>query len=129
MIKNKVLIVDDQHWVKLMLKEALATSGFEAYMASNFMEAMEIVKTQQPEIVIIDVNLPDVDGLELMPILKRIKPDIKAILISGSSNAAITQRAITEGALKYFVKPFDIFDLVAYLIEISSIDAVSKGEV
>jgi len=54
----KILIVDDQHWIKIMLQEVLSNSGFTALTASNHLEAVEIVKNEQPDIVILDVNLP-----------------------------------------------------------------------
>jgi len=129
MSKKNVLIIEDQHWVKIMLKEVLSTSGFDTSVASNCFEAVEKVKIEQPEIVILDVNLPDIDGFELLSKLRKIKSDIKPIFISGSSNAKFAQRAITEGALRYFIKPFDVFDLVTCLNEISSLDVASRGEV
>lgn len=128
MKKNRVLIVDDQPWVKVMLKEALSASGFDTHVASDHIEAVEIVKSEQPDIVILDVNLPDIDGFKLLSILKNIKPDIKAVFISGSSNAEYARRAMTEGALRYFIKPFDIFEFATFLFEISSLDLASRGE-
>jgi len=128
MSKNIVLIVDDQYWVKLMLKEALVASGFDTLLASNYREAIEKTKIEKPDIVILDVNLPDADGFDLLSKLKGIKPDIKAIIISGSSNAKYARRAMNEGALRYFIKPFDIFDFIGFIIEISSVDLASRGE-
>lgn len=128
MHKNKVIIVDDQHWIKVMLKEVLSDSGFTTLVASNHIEAVEIVKSEQPDIVILDVNLPDINGFELLSKLKNIKPDMKAIFISGSSNAEYARRAMAEGALKYFIKPFDIFEFATFLVEISSLDPASRGE-
>lgn len=122
MKRNNVLIVDDQHWVKTMLKEALSYSGFDAHVASDHVEAIEIVIVEQPEIVIIDVNLPEIDGFRLLSIIRSIKPDVKAVFISGSSNVNVARRAMAEGALRYFIKPFDVFDFTSYLTEISQLD-------
>ena len=97
-------------------------SGFDAHVASDHVEAIEIVKVEQPEIVIIDVNLPEIDGFRLLSIIRSIKPDVKAVFISGSSNVNVARRAMAEGALRYFIKPFDVFDFISYLTEISQLD-------
>ena len=76
MQNNKVLIVDDQYWIKIMLKEVLTNSGFTAFVASNHVEALEIAKNEQPDIVVLDVNLPGIDGLSLLSSLKKVKPSI-----------------------------------------------------
>ena len=70
----------------------------------------------------IDVNLPEIDGFRLLSIIRSIKPDVKAVFISGSSNVNVARRAMAEGALRYFIKPFDVFDFISYLTEISQLD-------
>lgn len=128
MDKNTVLVVDDQHLINVMLKEVLSDSGFDTHIASNHLEAVEIAKSERPDIAILDVNLPDMDGFELLLILREINPDIKAIFISGYFDAEYDQRAFAEGVIRYFIKPFDIFELVTFLVEFSSLDSPSKGE-
>lgn len=103
--------------------------GFDTHVASDHVEAVELVKIEQPDIVVIDVNLPEIDGFRLLSIIRKLKPDVKAVFISGSYNANHARRAMTEGALRYFTKPFDIFDFITFLVEISQQDLASRGEV
>lgn len=128
MYKNTVLVVDDQPLINVMLKEVLSNSGFNTFVASNYIEAVEIAKTEQPDVAILDINLPDIDGIELLSKLKEINPDIKAIFISGSFDPQYAQKAADKGVLRYFIKPFDVFELANFLVKISSVDSASKGE-
>ncbi|NLZ54863.1 MAG: response regulator [Thermoanaerobacteraceae bacterium] len=128
MYNKKVLVVDDQYWIRVMMKEVLSDSGFTTYIASSHTEAVEILKSDLPDIVILDVKLQDTDGFELLSTLRKIKSDIKAVFISGSPNAVYAQRAMAEGALRYFIKRFDIFEFATFLVEISSLDSASRGE-
>ncbi|NLU10948.1 MAG: response regulator [Tepidanaerobacter acetatoxydans] len=124
----KVLIVDDEYWVKIMLQEVLINSGFTVFTASDHVEAVEVVKNDQPDIVILDVNLLDIDGISLLSRLKSIKSDIKAVFISGSSDAGCIEMAKAHGALGFFIKPFDILEFATFLIEISTSGMTSRGE-
>jgi two-component system response regulator (stage 0 sporulation protein F) len=124
----KILIVDDQHWIKIMLQEVLSNSGFTALTASNHLEAVEIVKNEQPDIVILDVNLPGIDGLSLLSRLKKVKSNIRAVFISGTSDTEYVRRAMAEGALGYFLKPFDILEFTTFLVKTSTSDMASRGE-
>lgn len=128
MQNKKILIVDDQHWIKMMLQEVLSNSGFTVFTASNPVEAAEITKDEQPDIVILDVNLPGIDGLSLLSRLKKVKSNIKAVFISGASDTDYIKRAMAEGALGFFLKPFDIFEFTTFLIKISTSDMASRGE-
>lgn len=115
MQKIKTLVVDDQIWVRVMLVEVLLEAGFTAFGASNYVEALEIAKSENPDIVILDINLPEIDGLNLLPLLKNIKSDLLAVFISGSFKKEYIKRAVELGAMGFFTKPFDIFELVAFL--------------
>ena len=128
MQKYKILIVEDQHWIKIMLQEVLTNSGFTAFITSHYMEAVEITKKEQPDIVILDVNLVGIDGLSLLSKLKKVKSDIKTVFISGSSDTDYVRRAMAEGALGFFFKPFDILEFATFLVDISTSGTASRGE-
>ena len=115
MQKIKTLVVDDQIWIRVMLVEVLLEAGFTAFGASNYVEALEIAKSENPDIVILDINLPEIDGLNLLPLLKNIKSDVLAVFISGSFEQEYIKKAVELGAMGFFAKPFDIFELVAFL--------------
>lgn len=124
----KVMIVDDEYWVRIMLQEVLINSGFTVFTASDHVEAVEAVKNDQPDIVILDVNLPDIDGISLLSKIKDVKSDIKAVFISGYSDAGCVEMAKACGALGFFIKPFDILEFATFLVEISTSGTASRGE-
>ncbi len=124
----KVMIVDDEYWVRIMLQEVLTNSGFIVFAASNHVEAIKIVKNDKPDIAILDVNLPDMDGISLLSKIQEIKSDIKAVFISGYSDTGCVETAKARGALGFFIKPFDILEFATFLVEISTSGMASRGE-
>ncbi|MCG0275378.1 MAG: response regulator [Thermosediminibacteraceae bacterium] len=109
--KNKILVVEDQVWVRRMLLEALQGEGYEVYGASSGPEALLVAEEKKPDIAVIDMTIPGMDGLTLISKLREINLNIRSILISGNSEKKYIERALEEGAYAYLVKPFDISSL------------------
>jgi len=129
MTGNKVLVVDDQKWIRAMLLEALSLSGFIPFEASNINDALKVAYKERPDIALIDLNMPEGDGFSLLTSLKENIPNVEVILMSGSSDMEDMKKACKIGAKGFFEKPFDIFGLVAFLSGISTtIDVVARGE-
>ncbi len=128
-MKNfKVLVVDDQYWIKEMLKEVLSDSGFSVFAASGHTEAIETTKREWPDIVVLDINLPEINGFDLLSKLKKVKTDIKVVFISGFQNIDYVDRAVKKGALGFFTKPFDIYEFRDHLVEIRTAEIASGGK-
>ena len=115
MNKYRVLIVEDDGVTKAKLAEVIEREGFEVVTAEHGKEALEILKTTSCNIVIADLKMPHVDGLELLHTVKRIAPDCEVILTTayGETDTVIT--AIREGALDYLKKPIDLNQLIITL--------------
>jgi len=104
--KIKLLVVDDEAIVRESLRDWLSDVGHQVLTAENGPQALEIIKREKPGIVIADLVMPGMDGIELMKRAKEISPDIEVIIITayGSIPTAIT--AMREGAYDYIEKPF-----------------------
>jgi len=104
--KVKILVVDDEVIIRDSLREWLNDAGYEVFTAENGPKALETIKREKPRIVIADLVIPGMDGIELMKRAKQLSPDIEVIITTayGSIPTAIT--AIREGAYDYIEKPF-----------------------
>ena len=104
--KAKILVVDDEAIIRDSLREWLNDAGYEVLTAENGPQALQTIQRQEPRIVIADLVMPGMDGIELMKRAKEISPDIEVIITTayGSIPTAIT--AIREGAYDYIQKPF-----------------------
>jgi len=108
MKKSKILVVDDQTWVRRMLLEALEFQGYEVFGASSGCEALQLASKVKPDLAVIDMALPEMDGLTLLAKLKEIDLNLRGIMISGNGENKSAKKALDKGAFAYLVKPFDI---------------------
>ncbi|MCK4602304.1 MAG: response regulator [Phycisphaerae bacterium] len=105
---TNVLIVDDEPHVCDLIRDGLEDKGFYCITASNPPQAKEILNCQRFDVVIADIVMPGVSGLDLLAHTKKVAPDSKVILITGASNIQFLARALAMGAYDYFQKPFDL---------------------
>jgi two-component system response regulator (stage 0 sporulation protein F) len=118
--EKKILIVDDQMGVRRLLHEVFKNEGYKTYMAENGREAVEYANEKRPDMVILDMKLPGMNGLEIFEKLKEIIPDAIFIMMTAYGEMESIQKAMNMGAVCYFLKPFDIIELkekVAKLFE------------
>ncbi|BAY21241.1 response regulator receiver protein [Calothrix sp. NIES-2100] len=110
-MKNKLLIVDDETSVRLLLEEALESlekEEVEILMAKNGAEALEIIQTEQPKLVFLDIIMPKMTGLEVCNIVKNelAIPDIYIIMLTANGQEIDKQQGSKVGADLYMTKPF-----------------------
>jgi DNA-binding response OmpR family regulator len=108
MSARKVLIVDDDPAVREVLREYLTLEGHRVIVAENGSKAYEYLRSDRFDIVLLDINMPKMDGVETVKAIRGCYPDIPVILISGQDDQDLIQEAIENGANDYFKKPFDI---------------------
>ena len=108
----KVLIVDDEEDLASTMAERLALRDFEVSTAASAADAQERVDEIDFSVLILDVKMPGLDGLELMAELKRKRPGLPVILFTGHGSVADAERGMKEGAFDYLMKPIDIDRLV-----------------
>ncbi len=104
-----ILIVDDDNAVRDFLKRYLLQKGFTQVIAvGSGEEALKQMAVVDIKLVFLDVKMPDLNGIEVLRGIKKIKKDVGVIMITGYPEEAITKQAIEEGAYDYIVKPFDL---------------------
>ncbi len=103
----RVLIVDDAAFMRMLLKDIITKAGFEVVgEASNGKEAVEKYKELKPDIVTMDITMPEMNGIEAVKEIKKIDPNAKIIMVSAMGQQAMVIEAIQAGARDFIVKPF-----------------------
>ena len=102
----KALVVDDAMFMRAMLKKTLEPEGFEVVEASNGNEAIQAYKQHSPDIVLMDITMPEMDGIAATKAIKQEDPSAKIIICSALGQQAMVIQATEAGACDYVVKPF-----------------------
>ncbi|WP_297436577.1 response regulator [uncultured Clostridium sp.] len=103
----KVLIVDDAAFMRMMVKDILTKNGFEVIgEASNGLKAIEMYKQERPDVVTMDITMPEMDGIEAVKAIKAYDPTAKIIMCSAMGQQSMVMDAIKAGARDFIVKPF-----------------------
>ena len=102
----RVLIVDDAAFMRMMIKDILTKNGFDVVgEASNGIKAVELYKLEKPDVVTMDITMPEMDGIEATKAIKQINPDAKIIMCSAMGQQTMVMDAIKAGATDFIVKP------------------------
>ena len=107
----KILIVDDEEDFVSTLAERLVLRGFQVEVALRGMDALRHVREDDFNVLILDVKMPGIGGLDLMAEIKQKHPDLPVVLLTGYGSEAEAQRGMAEGALEYLMKPIDVDEL------------------
>ena len=107
----KILVVDDEVEVGNFLVDFLKRLGLEAEKAICGEDALKMVKLINPDWVLLDMKMPDFDGLEVLRRMKQINPNIKSMMITGKSDEVSENEARSLGVRDYLVKPIDLSEL------------------
>ncbi|MCC6546850.1 sigma-54-dependent Fis family transcriptional regulator [Candidatus Sumerlaeota bacterium] len=105
-----ILIVDDEENIRFTLRELLRreAAGYHVEEASNGLEAVEKVKRQRYDLVIMDVRMPKLDGMEALKQMRDAHPDIIVVMITAHGTQRLAAEAVVAGAYDYFTKPFEL---------------------
>jgi len=108
-----ILIADDDRGIRTVLDHALGRAGHDVQATDNGSTLWQWVEAGHGDLVITDVVMPDVDGLDLLPRIKQIRPDLKIIVMSAQSTLLTAIKAVERGAYEYVPKPFDLDELLS----------------
>ena len=108
---KKILVADDEMSIRLLYSEELKEEGYEVYMASNGREALEIVEKIPLDLVILDIKMPEMDGIEALRQIKEKRPDLPVVL--STAYGEYRQDFATWASDEYLVKSSDLEDLKA----------------
>lgn len=107
----KILVVDDQPAIRMMLVELFAAQGIDVYEAESGSIALDIYEKQKPNCVLLDLKMPEMDGIEILRGIRMLSPEVPVILITAYADPDIMEEALALGITHCFTKPFDIIEL------------------
>ena len=111
----RILIVDDEAELVSALAERLELRGFSAKGVTNGSEALEYLEREECDVVLLDVKMPGLGGLEVIRRIKDMKPALEVILLTGHGSLKSIEEGMALGAFDYLMKPVKIIDLVRVL--------------
>jgi two-component system, OmpR family, response regulator len=107
-----ILIIDDEAGVRELLADALKLAGFETLTAADAMVAQTVLRTSKPDLLIVDINMPLMDGFEFIEKIRSNGDQTPALMLSARADRADVTRGLTLGADDYVTKPFGLEELV-----------------
>lgn len=121
---QKVLIADDEANMRWALDKALTKAGYEVIAAENGQVALETIRTERPDLALLDLKMPKINGMEVLKKVKELAIEIPVIIMTAHGNTAKAVEAMKQGAYDYITKPFDIDELlmtVAKALEVGTL--------
>ena len=104
---KEILIVDDAAFMRMMIKNIVTKAGYEVVgEAENGAQAVEMYKELKPDLVTMDITMPEMDGIQAVKAIKEIDPNANIIMCSAMGQQAMVMEAIQAGAKDFIVKPF-----------------------
>src|SRR5262250_3456960 len=110
---HKVLVVDDERGARMTLEVPLRLSGYDVSAAAGGREAIALGQGKKFDVVLTDIYMPDLNGLEVVREFRRFSPDTKIIAVTAQGSLEVAMQAIEEGAFDFIAKPFNIDEVLA----------------
>ena len=114
---RKLLLVDDDPPLRRSMARALERRGFEVVAVESLAEARDQARAHRPQYAVLDIRLVDGSGLDLVQILREIRPEIRIVIVTGYGNVATAVAAIKAASVDYLAKPVDADDVIAVLLK------------
>jgi two-component system, chemotaxis family, chemotaxis protein CheY len=111
--RARILIADDSSFIRYGLRKLLAENGFQAIEAEGGTRAIQIYKDERPDAVLLDITMPDLDGLSTLRQIRRLDPRARVAMVTGMGQQSIVLQAIQAGAADFVVKPFEAARVMA----------------
>ncbi len=107
---GEIMVVDDEATIRDMLNQFLTRHGYTVKTASSGEETLEILKTKsyQPQLILLDINMPGIDGLVTLREIKKINKEAGVIIMTGINDEILGLQALESGAFEYIMKPFNL---------------------
>lgn len=102
-----ILVVDDAAFMRMRCVKLLKENGYEVLEAENGLIALEVYKAESPDAVLLDITMPEMDGLAALKELRKIDPDVRVAMVTAMGQQAIIIDALKSGAKDFVVKPFE----------------------
>ncbi len=109
---KKVLVVDDAAFLGMMLKDMLSQNGHTVIAAGNGKAGLEMFKSEKPDVCILDINMPEINGLEVLKHIVSVSSKTKVIMLSALAQKSVVQSALELGASAFVAKPFQADSII-----------------
>lgn len=136
---KRVLVVDDEETIRLALSKFLRTRGFVTETAESAATAQAMLEREPYSVMLCDIRMPGMSGLDLVPRARELHPDIAVIMLSAVNDVPTATESISVGAMEYLTKPVDLLDLLAaiervahrrdLMVEQRNVERLISGEV
>ena len=126
--KKRILVVEDDEEMRSLPKDFIEAEGFETDSVSNGSEAFRILVRELFDLVITDIRMPGLTGLDILPGIKKLQPEAPIIVITAFGSEEVHRRAIERGATAYLEKPLHFHELKTMIHEIISSKAKNRGD-
>ena len=111
MAEAKILIADDEEDILEIVADRLEFYGFEVQTARDGVECLEAIDRQVPDLLLLDIRMPRLDGLEVLARLQQTQPELPVVVISASTDRQVAEDTLSRGAVDYLLKPFEPAEL------------------
>ncbi len=111
----KILIADDDPNLRKVLTIELSGEGFEIQATDSGVRALELIAKDEPDVMILDLNMPGLSGLEVLKEIKRLESSVEVIVLTGYATVSTAVEAMKLGACDYVTKPFEVESLKAVI--------------
>lgn len=111
-MKHRLAIIDDEEKILVSLRRYFTLKNYAVDTFTSPVEALAAIKQRHHKVVLTDINMPGIDGLDLLTRLKRFNPMIQVVIMTGNATAESVRTALQNGASGYVVKPFDSLQML-----------------
>lgn len=105
-MSRTILVVDDAAFMRMMIRDILAKEGYTIHEAVNGRDAVEKYEEVQPDLVTLDITMPELDGISALKAIKQAHPDARVLMVSAMGQQKMIVEALESGAMDFLVKPF-----------------------
>lgn len=114
-----VIVIDDDPEMLVSFQTIFENTGFNLVTANSGLKALEIARKQEFHIAFIDLFMPEMDGLDTLKEMKKLNPELIAVMISGFRNEDMLEKALKAGAYDYLYKPLDVQDIFGITLKLA----------
>lgn len=115
----RILVVDDEPHMRVTLSDILEDEGYQVEIAASGEMAVEMCREEEYDVVLLDVRMPGIDGVEAFSRIRRHRPGVRVVMMSAYSMDDLKQQALADGAIAFMTKPLDIEKVVKLIDEVS----------
>ena len=112
---TKILVVDDAAFMRLKCSKLLSSNGYDVVEAGNGVEAVDVYRREKPDAVLMDVTMPEMDGLTALKEIRTLDPSARIAMVTAMGQQSVVMEAIKSGARDFVVKPFEPTRVMAAL--------------